>query len=176
VSIPSTEPVVTPPVVVEPVSPPEGTPVVEPVTDEAKAQAEADAAKAEEGKTFDHAYVTQLRNEAASWRTQLREAQEKAANAKTPEEFEAATKESAEKIAALEQQLVVRDIAAEFELPAELASVLKGSTPEELKAHAKVLQKFAPAASPASLGGGLDPSDEDDGEMDPRKLARRTRR
>lgn len=174
-SIPAVTPVETP-VVTPPVAdaPAEGAPVVPPVEGEPKGD-EAPPAD-EEGKTFDKAYVTKIREEAASWRTQFREAQEKFANAKTPEEFEAANKESAEKIAGLEQQLLVRDIATEFELPAELAAVLKGSTPEELKAHAKVLQKFAPAAPAATLTGGLDPTDGDDGEMDPRKLALRTRR
>jgi hypothetical protein len=45
-----------------------------------------------------------------------------------------------------------------------------------LEADAKALQALVTQRSPATLGGGLDPSDEDDEEMDPRKLARRFRR
>ncbi|WP_411089565.1 hypothetical protein [Streptomyces sp. 061-3] len=67
-------------------------------------------------------------------------------------------------------------MARKFDLPEEPAGRLRGATPEELETDAKALQVLlAPTATPA-LGGGLDPSDKDDGEMDPRKLARRSRR
>ncbi|MFJ1730191.1 hypothetical protein [Streptomyces sp. NPDC088254] len=81
------------------------------------------------------------------------------------------------KNAELERSLLVTTVAGKFDLPDALAGRLHGETPEELEADAKALQALVtPAAPPPSLGGGLDPSDEDDGEMDPRKLARRTRR
>ena len=68
-------------------------------------------------------------------------------------------------------------IASKHSLPDELADLLKGDDEDALVAHAKVLAKFAVTKpAPEKLEGGLDPSDDDDGEMDPRKLARMTRR
>ncbi|WP_367135801.1 hypothetical protein [Saccharothrix sp. HUAS TT1] len=120
--------------------------------------------------------LTKVRGEAANYRTQLREAQKNLESAKTPEEFAAATTSLTEKVAELERQLVREQVARKYELPDELAALLTGKTPEELEAVAKTLQRYAPATEPTVLGGGLTPDDGDDGEMDPRKLARRTRR
>lgn len=123
--------------------------------------------------------LTSVRAEAANYRTKLREAEQALSGAKTPEEVAAAIAELTEQNAKLERSLLVRDVAAEFKLPAELAEVLKGDDIDALKEHAKKLAKFAPADEvhvPESLGGGLTPNDDDDTEMDPRKLARRTRR
>ncbi|MCG8926645.1 hypothetical protein [Lentzea sp. CC55] len=114
--------------------------------------------------------------QAASYRTQLREAQTSLENAKTPEEVAAATAALTEKVQELEHQLVREQVARKYELPDELAALLTGKTADELEAVAKTLQKYAPAGDPLVLGGGLTPDDGDDGEMDPRKLARRTRR
>ncbi|MFB9573505.1 hypothetical protein [Streptomyces yanii] len=80
------------------------------------------------------------------------------------------------KNAELERFVLVATVARKFDLPEELAGRLRGSTPKELEADAKALQAFVTPAAPLNLGGGLTPSDEDDGEMDPRKLARRSRR
>ncbi|WP_239146745.1 hypothetical protein [Streptomyces sp. SID10815] len=71
---------------------------------------------------------------------------------------------------------MVASVARRFDLPDELAGRLRGATPEELEADAKALRALLAPAAPESLGGGLDPSDQDDGEMDPRTLARRSRR
>lgn len=121
---------------------------------------------------------TNLRTEAANYRTRLREAEQKLSEAKSPEEVAAAIADLAEKNALLERSLLVRDVASEFKLPKDLADLLKGDDIEALKAHAKILAKFVPTEDlgPESLNGGLDPSNEDDGETDPRKLARRSRR
>lgn len=116
--------------------------------------------------------LTKVRGEAAGWRTQLRESEAKLAAAKTPEEFETATTDLRTKVSELEHAIV----AAAFGLPPDLAARLRGATKAELEADAKVLQKFAPAQDPENLSGGLDPNNDDDGEMDPRVLARRHRR
>jgi len=67
-------------------------------------------------------------------------------------------------------------VARKYDLPDELAARLRGSTVEELEADARTLAALLAPKAPESLGGGLTPSDDDDGEMDPRVLARRTRR
>jgi hypothetical protein len=121
--------------------------------------------------------LAKVRNEAAGYRTRLRDAEAKLSEAKTPEEVEAALADVKAKNAELERSLLVSTVARKFDLPAELAGRLQGSTPEELEADAKALQTLLTPAAPSALGGGLTPSDDDDdGEMDPRKLARRTRR
>lgn len=121
--------------------------------------------------------LAKVRSEAAGYRTRLRDAETKLSEAKTPEEFDAALAEVKQKNAELEHSLVVASVARKYDLPEELAGRLRGSTPEELEADAKALQALITPAAPPALGGGLTPSDnEDDGEMDPRKLARRSRR
>ncbi|MFE0104141.1 hypothetical protein [Streptomyces sp. NPDC059009] len=121
--------------------------------------------------------LAKVRGEAAGYRTRLRDAETKLSEAKSPEEFEAALTEVKAKNAELEHSLVVASVARRFDLPEELAGRLRGTTPEELEADAKSLQSLLAPKAPPALGGGLDPSEgDDDGEMDPRKLARRTRR
>ncbi|MEU2854148.1 hypothetical protein [Streptomyces syringium] len=78
--------------------------------------------------------------------------------------------------AELERAVLVGSVARRFDLPDELSSRLRGATAEELEADAKALQTLLIPKTPESLGGGLNPSDQDDGEMDPRVLARRSRR
>ncbi|KOG26814.1 hypothetical protein [Streptomyces viridochromogenes] len=120
--------------------------------------------------------LAKVRGEAAGYRTRLRDAETKLSEAKTPEEVEAALADVKSKNAELERSLLVATVARKYDLPAELAGRLQGGTPEELDTDAKALQALLTPAAPPSLGGGLNPSDEDDGEMDPRKLARRSRR
>ncbi|WP_458338083.1 hypothetical protein [Streptomyces sp. 372A] len=120
--------------------------------------------------------LTKVRGEAASYRTRLRDAETQLSGAKTPEEFEAALSEVKAENTKLERSLLVTKVASKFELPELLADALKGETAEDLEAHAKALQGLLAPPAPSSLGGGLDPSDGDDGELDPRKLARLTRR
>ncbi|WJN62632.1 head scaffold protein [Streptomyces phage phiScoe10] len=120
--------------------------------------------------------LTKARGEAANYRVKLREAETSLQNAKTPEEFEAARSELSTRIAELESSLLRSNVARKFELPDELAARLQGATEAELEADAKSLLKFVAPAAPESLGGGLTPSEDGDDEMDPRKLARRTRR
>lgn len=122
--------------------------------------------------------LKKARGDAARYRTGLRDAEAKLAAAKTPEEFETATRELAEQNAKLSREIAVRDVAAKHGLPPALAARLQGSTPEEMEADAVELAKLV-APAPTSSGtpsGGLDPSADDDDEMDPRKLAARHRR
>ncbi|MEU4155702.1 hypothetical protein [Actinoplanes sp. NPDC026670] len=119
--------------------------------------------------------LTKANTEAGKYRTQLREVEQKLAQAKSPEEYEAATKALREANAKLERDLLVERVARKAKLPEELAELLQGSTEEELQAHAKKLSKFAPADDePGELRGGLDPNDEDD--FDPVKVAHAARR
>ncbi|WP_369186489.1 hypothetical protein [Streptomyces sp. R08] len=121
--------------------------------------------------------LAKVRGEAAGYRTRLRDAETRLDGAKSAEEFEAALTEVKQQNAELERSLVVASVARRFDLPEELAGRLRGTTPEELEADAKSLQSLLAPKAPSALGGGLDPSEgDDDGEMDPRKLARRTRR
>lgn len=118
--------------------------------------------------------LTKANSEAASYRTQLREVQASLANAKTPEEFEAATNELNTKIEALETQLLRSTVARKFNLPDDLADRLRGGTEEELEADAKALQKYAAPAGDPDLSGGLDPSEESE-EFDAVAEARKAR-
>ena len=120
--------------------------------------------------------LTKANAESANYRTRLREAEAKLAEAKTPEEMEAAIAAFRDTNAKLERQILVRDVADEVGLPKELAARLQGDTREELMADAKNLAKFAVVEKdePGELRGGLDPSD-DEGGFDPVKAAMEAR-
>jgi hypothetical protein len=119
--------------------------------------------------------ITTANAEAANYRTRLREAEQKLGDAKTVDEFQTAVAEVRAENERLEHEVLRERVARRFELPDDLAARLQGATAEELEADAKTLKKYAtPAPSaPASLAGGLDPSDDGDTETDPRALARR---
>ncbi|ATI18631.1 scaffolding protein [Streptomyces phage Amethyst] len=119
--------------------------------------------------------VTSANAEAANYRTKLRETEAKLSQAKTLEEFEAATSELKGQIETLERQILLKDVAAKYELPEALAKRLTGTTPEELEADAKELQKLVAAPEPESLGGGLTPEDDTD-DFDPVKAVEQFRR
>lgn len=121
--------------------------------------------------------MTKANAEAAKYRTELRTAQEALSKAKSPEEFDALRVALEAKAADATKSALVEKVARKHKLPDELAELLKGETPEELEAHAKVLTKFvAGASAPGDLRGGLNPSDSGDSETDPRKLAARSKR
>lgn len=122
--------------------------------------------------------LTEANAEAANYRTRLREAEAKLSEAKTPEDIEAAIAEFKQRNAELERQVALTTVARKYDLPDELAALLKGDTAEEMEAVAKSLQKFVkPAPTPESLSGGLDPaSDEDDFDMTAAVRKARTRR
>ncbi|MCP3755763.1 hypothetical protein [Streptomyces sp. TBY4] len=120
--------------------------------------------------------LTKVRGEAANYRTRLRDAETKLSQATSPEQVEAALAELKSQNAELERSILRTSVARRYELPADLADALRGDDEKALEAHAKVLAKYVPAALPPSLGGGLTPDDGGEGEMDPRKLARLSRR
>jgi len=131
--------------------------------------------------------LARVRKEAADRRVSLREAEERLSKAKTPEEFEAATKELRETNAKLERELLVTKVAKDFDLPDEMASRLVGADETALRADAEVLKKLVvvnkpggKAAPPRDVKGGLDPSEKDTTPDDPgelrRKYGRRNRR
>ncbi|WP_328310240.1 phage scaffolding protein [Streptomyces sp. NBC_00442] len=119
--------------------------------------------------------LAKVRGEAANYRTRLRDAETKLGEAKDPAEIEAAVAELKAQNAELERSILRSSVARRHELPDDLADALRGEDEAALEAHAKVLAKYVSAPLPPSLGGGLTP-DDGDGEMDPRKLARLTRR
>jgi hypothetical protein len=149
-------------------------------TEQPKGEVEQPAEKAstQEDELPDWArkVLAKVRNEAAGYRTRLRDAETKLSEAKSPEEFETALAEMKARNAELEHTLVVASVARKYDLPEALAGRLRGSTTEELEADAKALQALVSPKVPEGLGGGLDPSEDSDEEMDPRKLARRARR
>lgn len=121
------------------------------------------------------AELTRVRAEAANYRTRLRTTEDQLANAKTPEELETAVNAVKEENARLARELLVSTVARKFELPAELAEVLKGDDEAALEAHAKTLAKFAGSDESTDPKGGLNPDNGSDG-FDPVKAARAARR
>lgn len=121
---------------------------------------------AAEPKVFDEAYVKQLRDEAASYRTKLRETEAKYEGAKTADEVEAITKELRGTIASYERESAKRTAAEAAGLPLSFVNRLQGETEEELladaKAFAEALPKAAPAKSTGPISGGLDPTEKPD--------------
>lgn len=114
--------------------------------------------------------LTKANAEAASYRTQLREAQDRLGSAKTIEDFEAARLESEKALAAKDREIV----ALKYKLPSRLASRLQGNSLDELEADAKELAaELAPAARNAPRPtGGLTPTTSGQAErFDPRALA-----
>lgn len=118
------------------------------------------------------AEVEQTRREAANYRTRLREAEAKLADAKTPEDIEAAVQEFRDKNAALERDLIVTKVVSKYGLPDALAARLQGTDEATLDADAKALAALviAPKSTPESLSGGLTPGEGDE-EFDPVAVA-----
>lgn len=120
-----------------------------------------------EGLPETHAWVkeshAQANREAANYRTQLREAQEKYKDAKTPEEF-------AEITSALEHKNNILDAARKYKVSDDDLEFLTGKTPEDLARQAEKLAKRAAAAAvepvtppvvvtKVPLAGGVQPGD-----------------
>ena len=137
---------------------------------EPKENANTPQAETSEPPTFDKEYVSSLRSEAAKWRIEAQQRQEKL------EELEERDKSELEKaqgkVAKLEQraaeaerQLLRFQVANETQLPKELVSRLRGDTLEELQADAKellALVKSRPESQtePDFDGGAREPAPE----------------
>lgn len=122
--------------------------------------------------------ISQVRGEAANYRTQLRESQNALEKAKTPEDIEKATTELREANARLERDLLIERVAAKHGLPEDLKGRLKGDTEKDLETDAAALAKFAPKVErkvePENLSGGLYPDDSGD-SFDPVAEAKKAR-
>lgn len=124
------------------------------------------------------ANLTKANQEAARYRTRLREVEKALEERKTPEEVEEIRLSLIAERETAERSLLIENVALKHSLPAELAELLKGETREELEAHAKALAKFAPKSAddvpPGDLNGGLNPGNDgsDDG-LSPRERVRK---
>lgn len=121
------------------------------------------------------------RDEAARYRTQLREVQESVKGLKTVEEFEAAMAAADEKTRQVEAELdrvrVRQQVRDEFPaLPAKAFEFVKDGTVEEMRAACEELASLVGAAGGAAglprKGGGLAPAEETEGEFDAREFVR----
>lgn len=121
------------------------------------------------------------RDEAARYRTQLREVQESVKGLKTVEEFEAALSAADEKTRQVEAELdrvrVRQQVRDEFpNLPGKAFEFVKDGTVEEMRAACEELASLVGATGGAAglprKGGGLAPAEETEGEFDAREFVR----
>lgn len=121
------------------------------------------------------------RDEAARYRTQLRDLQESAKGLKTVEEFEAALSAADEKTRQVEAELervrARQQVRDEFpNLPGKAFEFVKDGTVEEMRAACEELASLVGAASGAAglprKGGGLAPAEEAEGEFNAREFVR----
>jgi len=118
------------------------------------------------------ANLTKANQEAAKFRTRLREVEKALEGRKTDEEIQSLLDNLTHERETAERSLLIENVALKFSLPEELASVLQGSTREELETHAATLAKFAPTTGdeqvpPGDLNGGLNPGNDNDDASDP---------
>lgn len=117
------------------------------------------------------ANLTKANQEAARYRTRLREVEKALEERKTPEEVEELRLSLITERETETRSLLIENVALKHSLPAELAELLKGETREELEAHATALAKFAPKQEsddvpPGDLNGGLNPGNDGGDEGD----------
>lgn len=123
-----------------------------------------------EPKLYDESYVRRLREENASWRTKLREAEEAGKTAA----------KALEDVSSENLTLRRENVAKDHKLPPEIAALLQGTTVEELEAHAAQLAPLVRGSDfpppPTTSGGGLNGSTAGEGTSDPGELAARLAR
>ena len=90
--------------------------------------------------------VESANREAASRRVALRELEDKVKTAKTPEEFDAARAEFAQKEQQLTQSLARERAARKHKLDDDILEFLTGTTDEQIEAQAAKLAAFKPGA------------------------------
>lgn len=156
---------------------------------EQSAQVEVDAGEGQDGaarKVDDLPEWAQrelrgARDEAARYRTQLREVQESVKGLKSVEEFEAAMAAADEKTRQVEAELdrvrVRQQVRDEFSaLPAKAFEFVKDGTVEEMRAACEGLASLVGATGGAAglprKGGGLAPAEEAEGDFDAREFVR----
>lgn len=124
----------------------------------------------EPAKTFDEAYVKELRAEAAKYRTEAKNASARV------EEFESANQSELEKLTgkltkteerakAAETALTRFKVAAEKEIPADALDLLSGTTREELEASADKILSLVKSRTdttqdPDFDGGAREPAED----------------
>lgn len=159
---------------------PQDNPTNEPVVDEAIVEPVVDEpANDEVPADVLRANLTKANQEAAKYRTRLREVEAALAARKTDEDVESLLNGLTTTHATEARNLLVENVALKHNLPADLAARLVGSTREELEADALALAKFAPPVEsdevpPGDLNGGLNPGNEsDDDGLTPRERVRK---
>lgn len=108
------------------------------------------------------ANLTKANQEAARYRTRLREVEKALEGRKTDEEVQALLDNLTTERETAERSLLIENVALKHNLLPELAARLSGNTREELEADALTLAKFAPSneGNPGDLDGGLNPGNE----------------
>lgn len=157
----------------------EVTPATE--VDEQKGhQQEADGDSAGDLPGWAKSQLEKARREAASYRTQLREAQEKLGKAKSEDEFNAVVTELNQKLAERDRELVLE----RYGITEDEASLIVGDGVDDWEAKAKLVQslkavkepeKAEPPATKRPPQGGRESSRDNGGTVDPVELARRAR-
>lgn len=121
------------------------------------------------------------RDEAARYRTQLRDVQESVKGLKTVDEFEAAMAAADEKTRQVEAELdrvrLRQQVRDEFpNLPGKAFEFVKDGTVDEMRAACEELASLVGATGGAAglprKGGGLAPAEEAEGEFDAREFVR----
>jgi len=135
---------------------------------EEKAKAAASAKDDKGGKTYDEEFVKKLKDEAAGYRVEAREAkreaQEREDQNKSEQQRTTERAVSAEARAdQAEKRLMRYEVAQKKKLPTEMADRLVGDTKEELEKDADKLVKQFNSGLAASGGSGLDQGDRSGG-------------
>ena len=116
--------------------------------------------------------VESANREAASRRVALRELEEKVKDAKTPEEFNAATAEFTQKEQELTRSLARERAARKHKLDDDILEFLTGATEEQIEAQAVKLAAFKPGAEKQVVitqpppSGGATPGEGADPNVD----------
>lgn len=150
-------------------------------SDEENSDGDSEKEEQEEEVPVDvlRANLTKANQEAARYRTRLREVEKALEGRKTAEEVEELVNNLKSERESAERALLIENVALKHSLPNELAELLRGETREELEKHATTLAKFAPKEEgeqvpPGDLDGGLNPgSDGSDDDLDPRARYRK---
>lgn len=120
--------------------------------------------------------LKKARKEAGNYRTRLRTVEAQLANAKTPEEFQAAVDQIKADNEAEAIALHRENVALRFKLPDDVAATLHGKSKDELEAHAKVLAKYIVSNDgDPEYQGGLDPDSDTGGSDDVAATVKRVR-
>lgn len=154
-------------------TPAEETPAETPAEEEESEG--TDAQSLDDLPAWASAEVKRLRAENAKRRTTNNELTQKLAEAKTPEEFEAAVAELRTANAALERDATVAKLQHQHGLDDDVVALLEDVPTEKLADRAAALARLSAGPIERDPSGGLTPDDGDDG-FDPVKAAQEARR